>query len=164
MAPLSYTVIPPINWLDRDQPNWRESFDEAELAKQDKSIAEAAKETGRTLKAIAMLVFIRESKLHDAVGDALVSVMSNDRTYFEKLVSSLYPLLEKLTTGKMAVLISPDYDNPLSPRSIIDWMSVINQGGIVYVGLDALTDPEVASAVGCAMFADLTSVAGVIPP
>ncbi len=148
------------HWLDRDRPNWRESFDESELAKQDKSIAEAAKKTGRSLKAVAMLVFIRENKLHDAVGDALASVMSNDRTYFEKLVSSLYPLLEKLTTGKMAVLLSPDYDDPLNPRPIIDWMSVINHGGIVYVGLDALTDPEVASAVGCAMFADLTSVAG----
>lgn len=37
---------------------------------------------------------------------------------------------------------------------------MIERGGIVYVGLDALSDPDVASAVGNAMFADLTSVAG----
>jgi conjugal transfer pilus assembly protein TraD len=37
---------------------------------------------------------------------------------------------------------------------------VINLGGIVYVGLDALSDYEVAAAVGNSMFADLTSVAG----
>ncbi|NNE61858.1 MAG: TraM recognition domain-containing protein, partial [Woeseia sp.] len=41
-----------------------------------------------------------------------------------------------------------------------DWMRVIRENGIVYVGLDALSDPEVASAVGNSMFADLTSVAG----
>jgi conjugative coupling factor TraD (SXT/TOL subfamily) len=39
-------------------------------------------------------------------------------------------------------------------------MRVIRENGIVYVGLDALSDPEVASAVGNSMFADLTSVAG----
>ena len=37
---------------------------------------------------------------------------------------------------------------------------MINLGGIVYVGLDALSDYEVAAAVGNSMFADLTSVAG----
>ncbi|MGA7181231.1 MAG: type IV conjugative transfer system coupling protein TraD [Thiobacillaceae bacterium] len=147
-------------WLDRDQPGWKEGFDESELARQDKTIAEQAKKTGRSLKAIAMLAYLREHDLHDGVGDALISIMSNDRTYFEKLVSSLYPLLEKLTTGKMAELISPDYDNAADPRPVIDWMSVINQGGIVYVGLDSLTDFEVAGAVGNAMFADLTSIAG----
>jgi conjugative coupling factor TraD (SXT/TOL subfamily) len=43
---------------------------------------------------------------------------------------------------------------------VFDWNAVINLGGIVYVGLDALSDYEVAAAVGNSMFADLTSVAG----
>jgi hypothetical protein len=37
---------------------------------------------------------------------------------------------------------------------------VIRNKQIVYVGLDALTDPVVAAAVGNAMFSDLVSVAG----
>ena len=37
---------------------------------------------------------------------------------------------------------------------------MINLGGIVYIGLDSLSDYEVAAAVGNSMFADLTSVAG----
>jgi conjugative coupling factor TraD (SXT/TOL subfamily) len=41
-------------------------------------------------------------------------------------------------------------------------MDVIERKGIVYVGLDALTDTTVASAVGNSMFADLVSVAGYI--
>jgi len=41
-------------------------------------------------------------------------------------------------------------------------MEVIRSTGIVYVGLDALTDTTVAAAVGNSMFADLTSIAGRI--
>jgi conjugative coupling factor TraD (SXT/TOL subfamily) len=41
-------------------------------------------------------------------------------------------------------------------------MDVIRRKGIVYIGLDALTDTTVASAVGNSMFADLVSVAGHI--
>ena len=42
----------------------------------------------------------------------------------------------------------------------MDWLQVIRNKQIVYVGLDALTDREVATAVGNAMFSDLVSVAG----
>ena len=45
-------------------------------------------------------------------------------------------------------------------RPIFEWLEVIRRKGIVYVGLDALTDTTVASAVGNSMFADLVSVAG----
>jgi hypothetical protein len=41
-------------------------------------------------------------------------------------------------------------------------MGVVRRKGIVYVGLDALTDTTVASAVGNYMFADMVSVAGHI--
>ncbi len=151
------------NWLDHAKPQWRAEF-ENHLAQSgsDKQTLEQAKKTGRSLQAIAMVTYIREAQLHDPVGDALISILSNDRTYFEKLVSSLYPLLEKLTTGKVAELISPDYSNLEDTRRIFDWQTVINNGGIVYIGLDALTDAEVAGAVGNSMFSDLTSVAGQI--
>jgi conjugative coupling factor TraD (SXT/TOL subfamily) len=41
-------------------------------------------------------------------------------------------------------------------------MQIIRKRAIVYVGLDALSDPEVAAAVGNSMFSDLVSVAGHI--
>lgn len=74
----------------------------------------------------------------------------------------LLPLLEKLTSGKTAQLISPNYSDLNDPRPIFDWQQVIRKKGVVYVGLDALSDPEVAAAVGNSMFADLVSVAGYI--
>ena len=41
-------------------------------------------------------------------------------------------------------------------------MQVIRKRAVVYVGLDALSDAEVAAAVGNSMFSDLVSVAGHI--
>ena len=94
--------------------------------------------------------------------DGLVSAFKYDKTYFDKIVSSVGPLMEKLTTGKLAELISPNYLNEDDSRPIFEWLDVIRRKGIVYIGLDALTDTTVASAVGNSMFADLVSVAGHI--
>lgn len=101
-------------------------------------------------------------KIYDPVLDGLRSAVRYDRTYFDKIVASLLPLLEKLTTGKTAALLSPDYSDMNDPRPLIDWQEIIRKGGVVYVGLDALSDSEVASAVGNSMFADLVSTAGYI--
>jgi len=117
---------------------------------------------GRSPEAVAVLQFLRRHGIHEPVLEGLASVFKYDRTYFDKLVSSLGPLLEKLTTGPVADLLSPDYFDITDPRPIFDWQKVIRQGGIVYVGLDALTDAAVAMAVGNSMFADLVSVAGEI--
>ncbi len=54
--------------------------------------------------------------------------------------------MEKLTTGRTSAPLSPALDDPTDWRPVFDWMSVINLGGIVYVGLDALSDCEVAGA------------------
>lgn len=101
-------------------------------------------------------------KLYDPILDGLRSAVRYDRTYFDKIVASLLLLLEKLTTGKTAELLSPDYQDIDDTRPIFDWEQIIRKKAVVYVGLDALSDSEVASAVGNSMFADLVSVAGHI--
>lgn len=100
--------------------------------------------------------------LWDPVLDGLRSAVQYDRTYFDKIVASLLPLLEKLTTGKTAALLAPDYNDLSDPRPILDWHNIIKSRGVVYVGLDALSDPVVAAAVGNSMFADLVSEGGHI--
>ncbi|BBL32439.1 type IV conjugative transfer system coupling protein TraD [Pantoea ananatis] len=100
--------------------------------------------------------------LWDPVLDGLRSAVQYDRTYFDKIVASLLPLLEKLTTGKTAALLAPDYTDLSDPRPILDWHNIIKSRGVVYVGLDALSDPVVAAAVGNSMFADLVSEGGHI--
>jgi conjugative coupling factor TraD (TOL family) len=117
---------------------------------------------GRHPEAIALMRYLQEQDLYDPVLDGLVSAFKYDKTYFDKIVSSVGPLMEKLTTGKIAELISPDYLDEADNRPIFEWLEIIRRKGIVYVCLDALTDTTVASAVGNSMFADLVSVAGHI--
>lgn len=118
--------------------------------------------TGRDKRVVAIEQYLSQSRDFDPVLDGLRSAVRYDRTYFDKIVASLLPLLEKLTTGKISQLLSPDYSDISDPRPIFDWMQVIRKRAVVYVGLDALSDPEIASAVGNSMFSDLVSVAGHI--
>lgn len=117
---------------------------------------------GRQKRVAAIDHYLSKTRVADPVMDGLRSAVRYDKTYFDKIVASLLPLLEKLTTGRMAELISPNYTDLNDPRPIFDWMQVIRKRAIVYVGLDALSDPEVAAAVGNSMFSDLVSVAGHI--
>jgi len=117
---------------------------------------------GREKRVIALEQYLSISPNYDPILDGLRSAVRYDKTYFDKIVASLLPLLEKLTTGKVAQLLAPNYSDLNDERPIIDWMQVIRQRAIVYVGLDALSDTEVAAAVGNSMFADLVSVAGHI--
>lgn len=99
-----------------------------------------------------------ENGMFDPVADALRLAFEYDKTYFDKLTASL---LEKLTSGSSnGSLLAPIYTDVADQRRILDWMRVVRENAVVYVGLDALSDHEVASAVGNSMFADFTSVAG----
>ena len=115
---------------------------------------------GRPARLVAFERAMLEGSLGDEVLDGLRSAMRYEKSYFDKLVASLLPLLEKLTTGKAAELLSPDYRDVDEPRPVWDWRRVVNQKLVVYVGLDALSDAPVAAAVGNSMFADLVSYAG----
>ncbi|MBT8098022.1 MAG: type IV conjugative transfer system coupling protein TraD [Woeseia sp.] len=146
-------------WLDRTEPGtWREAVRSIEASIAAKSLHVSHR--GRGQRAIALLRFASERQVYDPVADGLRSAFDYDKTYFDKLTASLLPLLEKLTSGTTGGLLAPQYADVDDHRPIVDWMRVIRENGIVYVGLDALSDPEVASAVGNSMFADLTSVAG----
>jgi len=117
---------------------------------------------GRSHEVLALVRYAKENEFYDPVADGLRSAFEYDKTYFDKIVASLLPLMEKLISGKIAALISPDYTDIDDLRPIIDWRQIIRRKGIVYIGLDALSDMAVASAVGNSMFADLVSVSGEI--
>ncbi|SPY09542.1 protein TraD [Neisseria gonorrhoeae] len=81
------------------------------------SEAKSAVKTGRNLDTMKLGSFLKAKKHNEPLIDALGGILSNDRSYFEKLVSSLYPLLEKLTTGEVAKLISPDTEDLSDPKN-----------------------------------------------
>lgn len=117
---------------------------------------------GRDKFVVALYDYIAVKKIRDDVLEGLRSAIQYDKTYFDKIVASLMPFLEKLTTGKTAQLLAPDYLDINDERPIFDWEQVIRKKGIVYIGLDALSDAVVGAAVGNSMLADLVSIAGYI--
>ncbi len=145
-------------WLDHEQgaAGWRAEVESMAIDK--KSLDKGLQTRG--FRAVTLVEYARRKKLYDPIAHALASTLNYEKSYFDKLVASLLPLMEKLTTGLTASLLSPDLDDTDDWRPVFDWASVINLGGIVYIGLDSLSDYEVAAAVGNSMFADLTSVAG----
>ncbi len=140
--------------------NWAEAI--AELCERATGRNVPSAQRGRRPEAIALMRYLQANAIYEPVLDGLLSAFKYDRTYFDKIVSSAGPLLEKLTTGPIAALLSPDLERTSDTRPLLEWMEVIRNKGIVYVGLDALSDTTVASAVGNSMFADLVSVAGHI--
>jgi conjugative coupling factor TraD (TOL family) len=146
-------------WLEKTVPgDWRNSLHTIQANIEPKNLPLSHR--GRDRYALALIKFASERALYDPVADGLRSAFDYDKTYFDKLTASLLPLLEKLTSGATGELLAPRYGDLNDDRPILDWMRVIRENGVVYVGLDALSDPEVASAVGNSMFADLTSIAG----
>lgn len=147
-------------WLDRDHPQWRAAKEDNDYTLTEKMMQSRIQQTGRSIQIIQLMDLLSKTGWHDPIAAGLISVLSNNKSKYQALINSLFPLLEKLTTGKVAELLSPDWDNPKDSRRIFDWDKIMDTGGVVYVGLDSLSDHEVASAVGNAMFADLTSTAG----
>ena len=146
------------HWLDREHAaaGWRDEVESMAIDK--KSLDKGLQSRG--FRAVTLVEYARRKQLYDPIAHALASTLNYEKSHFDKLVASLLPLMEKLTTGRTASLLSPDREDPTDWRPVFDWTAVINLRGVVYVGLDSLSDYEVAAAVGNSMFADLTSVAG----
>ncbi len=111
---------------------------------------------GRAPWTIALFKYYQEHPdLHNNIGRNLAERIAYDTNHMNKLIASLSPFLDKMTTGKASELLIPNKN-----KRSFTWNDVIQKGGVVYVGLDALSDPEVAAAIGNSMFSDLTSIAG----
>lgn len=115
-------------------------------------------EEGRHSRLDALRWYFKNNRIDDDLALSIIYYVEYDRSHLEKLIGSLLPLINKLTTGKTAALLSPDYLD--SSRSIFSWPELIRSRGVAYIGFDSMTDAEVSSAVGNAMFADLTSSFG----
>ena len=149
------------HWLAENGPeDWQDELGELEDSINIKSLPRI--DQGKNLEAVAMVRYLNVHAGYDQVLEGLLSAFRYDREYFLKITVSVKPFLEKLTTGNIAEILAPNKDDGNSDRPVLEWAQAIRSNAVVYVGLDALTDPEVASAVGASMFSDLTSLAGHI--
>jgi conjugal transfer pilus assembly protein TraD len=94
--------------------------------------------------------------------DGLLSLVEHNRMHFSKMIASLIPVLNMLTSGELGDLLSPNEEDSSDRRPILDTSTIISGKHVLYVGLDSLSDSIVSSAIGSIVLADFASVAGMI--
>lgn len=94
--------------------------------------------------------------------DGLLSLVEHNRMHFSKMIASLIPVLNMLTSGDLGELLSPNEEDAWDKRQIFDTSTIISGKHVLYVGLDSLSDSIVSSAIGSIVLADFASVAGMI--
>jgi|GEM_PF-855036 len=104
----------------------------------------------------------RTENLPDDAIEGLISMLEHSKEHFSKMVQVLEPLLEMLGSGEIGDLLSPDPLDTSDTREIWDMAKVINEGAVLYVGLDSLSNKIIASAIGSILLADLSSTLGAI--
>lgn len=111
---------------------------------------------------LAYISFYKEVVIHDAQSvdlDGLISTYEHNREHFQKMVSSLIPILSTLTSDPLTELLSPDFEAG-HDKLVTDMARIIRADKVLYVGLDSLADATSGSAIGSILLADLTAVAG----
>ena len=134
---------------------WRQEVDTRVRNKLKKDMDRQARQRIETL---ARIEYREEMRIDDDLASEIQHIMDYDPVYYDKLIASLLPLLNKLKSGRTAAILVPAED--AREENTISWDDVIAEKQIVYVGLDSLANPAIARAVGNAMFADLASSAG----
>ncbi|WP_245561967.1 TraM recognition domain-containing protein [Lamprocystis purpurea] len=92
--------------------------------------------------------------------DGLLGLYEHEQVHFSKMVASLMPILNMLTSGDLERLLSPVAGTADDPRRLTNLAEVIAADEVLYVGLDSLSDAMVGSAIGSILIADLAAVAG----
>ena len=139
--------------------NWREEVKKIQINpkfKPSKSMQDKDRYTA------AITAYTIKHKLFDPIGAGLLSSIQYEKSYFDRIVAGLVPQLERLTSGRLGELLSPDYNDPTDNRPIINWMHIIRKNAVVYFGFDAMADIDTAKTSASSAFADLLSTSGYL--
>lgn len=93
--------------------------------------------------------------------DSQVRVYRHNREHYQKITANLLPVLSMLTSGDLGRTLSPDPFDPADMRPIMNFEKIERGGHVLYMCLDSLPDPSVASAIGALALADLAARAGM---
>lgn len=153
-----------MNHFREVQPDWETVIGTWISKAENKSIEAYSKGSTKELTAY---VHYYESVLLPAnkrseVADGLLSAYKHNREHYSKMIASLLPVLDMLTSGHLGKLLSPDVDSIDDTREILNSSMAIKSGYVLYIALDSLPDKTVASAIGSVLLADLSAVAGAI--
>jgi conjugal transfer pilus assembly protein TraD len=93
--------------------------------------------------------------------DAQVRTFRHNREHYQKITANLLPILSMLTSGDLGRTLSPDPFDADDMRPIMNFEKIERGGHVLYMCLDSLPDPSVASAIGALALADLAARAGM---
>ena len=93
---------------------------------------------------------------------SVLSTLTEDPTYFAKTTNSVIPVLVKLTSGPLESMLSATSKTLKSGQRMIDMKTIIERNCVLYLGLDSLTDTEVAKSLGFLALSNIASCAGHI--
>ena len=85
----------------------------------------------------------------------------HNREHYQKITANLLPVLSMLTSGDLGGSLSPDPFDLADKRPIMNFEKIERGGHVLYMCLDSLPDPSVASAIGALAIADLAARAGM---
>ena len=140
------------SYFEKHVPNWG-------------AIAPAVLRSAKTVteRAMALVRYYRSSVQDETPSsdlEGLMSMFEHERDHLGKMIASLMPVLNMLTSGSLGRLLSPDQFDADDTRVITDTRRIINANQVAYIGLDSLTDEMVGSAIGSMFASDLAAVAG----
>lgn len=148
--------ILPRGW--RDSPEMRKLLQDASRGQ----IKRPSEVTSAQL--IAYVVYYEQhvpQHQHERVIDDQVRVFRHNREHYSKITASLLPILSMLTSGALGKSLSPDPFDLDDQRPIMNFEKIEGGNHVLYMCLDSLPDPAVASAIGALALADLSARAGM---
>ena len=142
----------------REQPDMRRLLHEARSGKM-KRPSEAA-----SADLMAFVAFyehhVAQHQRHKVL-DAQVRTFRHNREHYQKITANLLPILSMLTSGDLGRSLSPDPFDADDERPIMNFEKIERGAHVLYMCLDALPDPSVASAIGALALADQAARAGM---
>lgn len=109
----------------------------------------------------AILKYTDEGDSDDTI-DGIISMVRHSKEHYSKMIQVVEPILEMLGSDEIGDLLSPDPSDTSDTRETWDMRRVIDEGAVLYVSLDSLSNKIIASAIGSILLADLASTLGAI--
>jgi conjugal transfer pilus assembly protein TraD len=142
------------NYVEREAPDFHQDLQAALSKVENASMLKRAAAAVRFYRE-----FVQETKGNSDL-EGLLTMFQHDKAHFSKMIASLLPIMNMLTSGDLGPMLSPERMDQDDTRPIYDTRKITEQNKVAYIGLDSLTDAMVGSAIGSMILSDLAAVAG----
>ncbi|MDX7719438.1 conjugative transfer system coupling protein TraD [Aeromonas caviae] len=125
-------------------------------------IGDEVDELGEGDKLTGMVRYYEEQMMQqvpEIACDEVCAAFRHPYEHYQKMTTSLLPLMSNLTAAPLDVLLSPEYDTE-SGREIIDLKSLFDTGGVLHIAIDSLSDTQTAQKLVQLLVADAAGIAG----